>query len=171
MSLVKRARLTSRKIRANRRNGRKSRDPKRRIAAVLRALEGLDDAVCPPSLRATLVGLRENPFEFACHHQELIDEWQPFTPTQRKLVLRLAYLMWRQQRAEQAQDAIAMCRVEKEVAARAQRLLDTASAPAHSFVDEGPDEGGLRQSPPSDGKFEQLLDWLQFLIDHLDAGD
>ena len=86
-------------------------------------------------------------------------------------MLRLAYLMWRQQRAERAQDAIAMCRVEKEVAARAQRLLDTANAPAQTFGGEVPDEGGLRQSPPSDAKFEQLLDWLQFLIDHLDAGD
>ena len=198
MPLVKQPQLTPRKIKANRRNGSKSHGPKPRgekplnsespsaapadppagapgkpdFSAILRAVEGvLDDPVCPESIRAAMVGLQEDPVHFARHHQELIDEWQPSTPTQRKLVLRLAYLMWRQQRAERAQDAIAMCREEKEVAARAQRLLDTASAPAHSFVDEGPDEGGLRQSPPSDGKFEQLLDWLQFLIDHLDAGD
>jgi len=172
MPLVKRARLTSRKIRANRRNGRKSQgpNPKSRIAAMMRALEGLDDAVCPPSLRTTLVGLRENPFEFACHHQELIDEWQPSTPTQRKLVLRLAYLMWRQQRAERAQDGVAVCRIEKELAARTQRSVGSAGVPWLTF-DEMPDQGGLRQLPPSHAKFEQLLEGLQFLIGRLDAGD
>jgi len=118
-----------------------------------------------------MAAMEEEPAQFARLHQELIDEWQPSTSTQRKLVLRLAYLMWRQQRVERAQDAAAVCRVEKEVAARAQRTLDTASAPAQSFVGEVPDEGGLRQSPPADGKFEQLLDWLEFLIGHLDAGD
>jgi len=172
MPLVKRARLTSRKIRANHRNGRKSQgpNPKRRIAAMMRALEGLDDAECPPSLRATLVGLRENPFEFARHHQELIDEWQPSTPTQRKLVLRLAYLMWRQQRAERAQDGVAVCRIEKELAARTQRSVGSAGVPWLTF-EEMPDQGGLRQLPPSHAKFEQLLEGLQFLIGRLDAGD
>jgi len=196
--LVKQPQVTPRKIKANRRNGRKSHGPKPRaekplnigspspapaeppagpagkldLQAVLRAVEGvLDDPVCPESIRAALVGMQENPVHFARHHQELIDEWQPSTPTQRKLVLRLAYLMWRQQRAERAQDGAAVCRVEEEVAARAQRMLDTANAPAQTFVGEAPDEGGLRQSPPSDGKFEQLLGWLQFLIDHLDASD
>jgi len=172
MPLLNRARLTSRKIRANRRNGRKSQgpNPKSRIAAMMRALEGLDDAVCPPSLRTTLVGLRENPFEFACHHQELIDEWQPSTPTQRKLVLRLAYLMWRQQRAERAQDGVAVCRIEKELAARTQRSVGSAGVPWLTF-EEMPDQGGLRQLAPSHAKFEQLLEGLQFLIGWLDAGD
>jgi hypothetical protein len=195
MPLVKPARLTPKKIRANRRNGRKSRGPRPRVdklgsppvppaeaqagaagkpdfSAVLRAVEGvLDDPVCPDSIRTALVGLQENPVHFSRHHQELIDEWQPSTPTQRKLVLRLGYLMWRQQRAERAQDAAAVCRIEQEAAARAQRMLDAAGEPWQSFVGKEPDEGGLRQLPPSDGKFEQLLERLQFLIERLDAGD
>jgi hypothetical protein len=196
--LVKHARMTRKKILANRRNGSKSHGPKPRVekplnngrapgapaepaagatgkadfSTILRAVEGvLDDPVCPEAIRSALVGMQENPVHFTHHHQELIDEWQPSTPTQRKLVLRLAYLMWRQQRVERAQDGAAVCRVEKELAARAQRMLEAAGAPAQSFVGEVPDEGGVRQLPPSDAKFEQLLEWLQFLIGHLAAGD
>ena len=131
----------------------------------------LDDAVCPESIHNALVDLEENPAAFARHHQELIDEWRPSTPTQRKLVLRLAYLMWRQQRAERAQDGVARCRIEREAAARAQRLLDASSLPWQMFVGEAADEGGLRQSPPSQSKFEELLQLLQFLVDKLDGGD
>jgi hypothetical protein len=175
--LVKPVRLTRNKIKANRRNAQKSNGPKPRPGtvsklappAILRAV--VDDRLCPDYIRNALVALQEDPVQFSRHHRELIDEWQPSTPTLRKLVLRLAYLLWRQERAQRAQDGIMVCRMEKEVAERHQRMLESTSAPAQHFVGEVPDEGGLRQSPPSAAKFEQLLDWLQLLMNCLKAGD
>ena len=147
MPLVKQTRLTPEKIKANRRNGRKPKRPRREqpvnissapaavpaqptagvaersdLAALRRSPEtALDDPVCPESIRAALLGLDEDPDQFTRHHQELIDEWQPSTPTLRQLVRRLAYLMWRQERVERAQDGLMVCRTEKEAGERAQR--------------------------------------------------
>jgi hypothetical protein len=118
-----------------------------------------------------MAAMEEEPAQFARLHQELIDEWQPSTPTLRKLVLRLAYLMWRQERAQYAQDGIMVSHMEKEMCARAQRKLDAASTPTHEVLPDGNEVSGLRQVPPSEAKFEQLLGWLDFLTALLNAGD
>jgi hypothetical protein len=115
--------------------------------------------------------MEEEPAQFARLHHELIDEWQPSTPTLRKLVLRLAYLMWRQERAQYVQDGMMVSRLEREMCARAQRKLDAASTPPHEVLPDGKEAGGLRQAPPSEAKFEQLLGWLEFLTSLLNAGD
>jgi hypothetical protein len=199
VSLVKPPRLTPEKIKANRRNALQSRGPKPEAKkllehekphvappaepaagtaakldpwAILRTRGAIvDDRVCPDYIRNTLMILQEDPLQFTQLHEELIREWQPSTPTLRKLVLRLAYLMWRQERAERAQDGVMVCRMEKEMTERQQRMLASAGAPAKHFVGQVPGEGGLRQEPLSVTKFEQLLDWLQFLMTLLEAGD
>ena len=219
MSLVNKPQLSSKKIKANRRNGRKpkgqpgehdsenrlkteastggrppsgvgssrgnSADPEglRRSTAVvqadpldlrsiLRSLGGvLEDPFCPEPIRAALAAMDEDPTQFARLHEELIDEWQPSTSTLRRLVLRLAYLMWRQERAQRAQDGLMLCRMEKELGERTQRMLDGSRAPAEHLAGEAAKEGGLRQAAPSEAKFKRLLNWLQFLIDRLNNGN
>jgi hypothetical protein len=140
--------------------------------AVLRSLGGaLDDAICPQSIRLAVAAMEEDPAQFARLHQDLIDEWQPSTPTLRKLVLRLAYLIWRQERAQRAQDGVMLCRMNNELNTRAQRMLQAVSAPAEMVLPDAKDALGLRQAVPSEAKFERLLDWLGSLLSLLDALD
>jgi hypothetical protein len=158
VSLIKKVKLTSKKVRANRRNGRKhlpksngqalaiGKDPgepgraaaghenplkgegphlegaslgqptqpaagataqpvsKLNLEVLVRSLEGaLDDSVCPRPIHLALAAMEEEPAQFARLHQELIDEWQPSTPTLRKLVLRLAYLKADSPRSSEAE--------------------------------------------------------------------
>jgi hypothetical protein len=107
--LVKEARLTPKKVKANRRNGHqpKGRKPVEvaslpdasrgapappssatadplDLEAIVRSVEGVwDDGLCPRPIRFALVGMGEDPAQFARRHQELIDEWQPDTPKAR----------------------------------------------------------------------------------------
>jgi hypothetical protein len=112
MSLTKPKTLTPRKLAANRRNARRSHGPVtpqgRRLAAAANLCHGFYSR----DWTGTMAALGENPLEFEQFLDSLVDTWQPANAFETALVERLARTLWRMNRSDQVQEAVALQQVE-----------------------------------------------------------
>ena len=85
---------TQKQIGANRRNSRRSTGPKTRTGKAESKMNAMKHGL----LATNLIVRDEDPVEFTCVLESLVDEFQPQGPLEEQLVERVAACMWRLRR-------------------------------------------------------------------------
>jgi hypothetical protein len=131
MSLIKPKTLTPRQLAANRRNARRSHGavtPQGRRRA---AIANLRHGFYSRDWAAFLPALGENPAEFNRLLDSLIDTWKPANAFEMALVERLARTLWRMNRGDHIQEALALEQLEES-----RQNLEANTEAAFQFVAE-----------------------------------
>jgi len=187
MSLVKRHKLTPRKLAANRTSGRLSRGPatpegRERIRAA-NTRHGFYAQGNGEALRA----LGEDPADFERLVESLIESWQPVDGFEERLVMRLARALWRMERSDRVQESIAVRQLERQAERRdfreayvrqhtetvIERMKALAAAAAKADYCADPSEIELFQSlygPEPDRWAKRILALLRDLLKPAPAG-
>lgn len=170
MSRPKKLSLTPERLAANRRNARRSTGPRTPEGKARVAGNSLKHGLYASPQRKSLQALGESAREFEALRRGLEEEWQPSTWTEGRLVMNLAGLLWRLERARRAQEGVVARGVELLEIERARRRSSTGRQ-----VFEGSELDvrlkGLRRVEDSPGKFEEAIIYLVGLLDQVERRD
>jgi hypothetical protein len=113
MSLVKKPKLTPRKLTAFRLNARLSRGPATPEARERIRAANMRHGFYVPAGGEALRALGEDPADFEGRVESLIETWQPADGFEKRLVMRLARALWRMERSDRVQESIAVRQLER----------------------------------------------------------
>jgi hypothetical protein len=114
MSLLKKQKITPRKLAANRANARLSRGPATPEGREHMRAAHLRHGFYSQAGGGPLPALGEDPAEFQALVDSLLEAWQPADAFEESLVRQLASALWRKDRAVRIQDSLAVQKLEKK---------------------------------------------------------
>ena len=105
MSLISKDNMSPEQIRADQANGRKSQGPVTEEGKMNIRRGHLKHGYYSQSFGESVAALGENREEYEALEADLVREWQPPNGFRRRLVKRLAQILWTLDRADRAQSA------------------------------------------------------------------
>ena len=113
MSLVRRHRVSEKKLAANRRNGPRARGASTAEGKARAAVANLRHGFYSKSAEVALRALGEDPAEFKRRLQSLVDTYQPANALEMGLVMQLARALWRMERFHRLAESLAVKHLEQ----------------------------------------------------------
>ena len=165
---IKTREVTPRMVEANRKNAQKSTGPRTPQGKQQVAYNALQHGFYAKPSLPFMLATGEDPKELQQILTGLVESFHPFTPAQQTLVEDLAMLRWEKRRNQRAQAAaisgeLNTLEIDTEEEERQRDRADSGM----SFDRAEVEEKGLIQMPDCPGKFRQILETLQLLLDRV----
>jgi hypothetical protein len=116
------------------------------------------------------IALGEDPREFERLLKGLVLARQPADTLEMVLVQDIALLVWEKARLDRAEAAVQVCNLYKRDLERRKQLIQVGREITDTIESEVREEG-LRRTLDAPGKFEQVLSFLQSLVEMVEKNE